>query len=234
MTLLSLGLHGRSYHCEDGCWWAHLPILLSAQGCVYAATLLCILPGDVDYQNTKYAKAYVENVSAVREAEASVGQDTRLSETYARYLYKLMAYKDEYEVARLHRSKAFQQAVRDQFGDRSKVTYKLQPPSMRRLGLDQKIGLGRSGDVAFAILRRMKFLRGTPLDIFGNTTHRKMERGLINEYQTMIDSVIADLRPESYDKALHIAELPDIIRGYEGVKEANVERFRQAANEILG
>ncbi|MEC7915556.1 MAG: indolepyruvate ferredoxin oxidoreductase family protein [Actinomycetota bacterium] len=192
------------------------------------------VPDLVDYQNTKYAKAYVEKVSAVRAAEASVGQDTRLSETYARYLYKLMAYKDEYEVARLHRSKAFQQAVRDQFGDRSKVTYKLQPPSMRRLGLDQKIGLGRSGDVAFAVLRRMKFLRGTPLDIFGNTTHRKMERGLINEYQTMIDSVIADLRPESYDKALRIAELPDMIRGYEGVKEANVERFRQAADEILG
>ena len=187
----------------------------------------------VEYQNIKYAKAYVERVSAVRAAEASVGEDTRLSETYARYLYKLMAYKDEYEVARLHRSKAFQQAVRDQFGDKSKVTYKLHPPSMKRLGLEQKIGLGRSGDVAFAILRRMKFLRGTPLDIFGNTAHRKMERGLVNEYQTMIEAVVDGLHTDSYDKALRVAELPDMIRGYEGVKEANVEKFRQAAKEIL-
>ena len=187
----------------------------------------------VDYQNSNYAKRYVEKVSAVRKAEVAVGEDTRLSEAYARYLYKLMAYKDEYEVARLHRSKAFHEAVREQFGDRSKVTYKLHPPSMRRLGLEQKIGLGRSGDVAFAVLRRMKFLRGTPLDVFGNTAHRKMERGLIDEYQEMIDQALADLRPETYDRAVQLAELPDMIRGYEGVKEANVERFRQAANEIL-
>ncbi|HJM00231.1 MAG TPA: DUF6537 domain-containing protein, partial [Acidimicrobiales bacterium] len=187
----------------------------------------------VDYQNSNYAKRYVEKVSVVRKAEVAVGEDTRLSEAYARYLYKLMAYKDEYEVARLHRSKAFHEAVREQFGDRSKVTYKLHPPSMRRLGLEQKIGLGRSGDVAFALLRRMKFLRGTPLDVFGNTAHRKMERGLIDEYQEMIDQALTDLRPETYDRAVQLAELPDMIRGYEGVKEANVERFRQAANEIL-
>ena len=175
----------------------------------------------------------MEKVSAVRTAEAAVGEDTRLSEAYARYLFKLMAYKDEYEVARLHRSKAFQEAVREQFGDRSKITYKLHPPSMRRLGLEQKIGLGRSGDVAFALLRRMKFLRGTPLDIFGNTAHRKMERDLINEYQEMIDQALTDLRPETYDRAVQLAELPDMIRGYEEIKEANVEKFRQAANEIL-
>ena len=187
----------------------------------------------VEYQNSNYAKKYVEKVSAVRTAEAAVGEDTRLSEAYARYLFKLMAYKDEYEVARLHRSKAFQEAVREQFGDRSKITYKLHPPSMRRLGLEQKIGLGRSGDVAFALLRRMKFLRGTPLDIFGNTAHRKMERDLINEYQEMIDQALTDLRPETYDRAVQLAELPDMIRGYEEIKEANVEKFRQAANEIL-
>jgi indolepyruvate ferredoxin oxidoreductase len=71
------------------------------------------------------------------------------------------------------------------------------------------------------------------LDVFGNTTHRKMERGLIGEYQAMIDQALTDLRPETYDRAVQLAELPDMIRGYEGIKEANVERFRQAANEIL-
>ena len=105
---------------------------------------------------------------------------------------------------------------------------------MRRLGMDKKIGLGRSGDLAFALLRRMKFLRGTPLDLFGNTAHRKMERALTDEYLDMIETLIVDLRPETYDKAVAVAELPDIIRGYEGVKEANVEKFRQAAQELLG
>ena len=188
----------------------------------------------IDYQSGGYARTYVERVAKVRSAEASMGQDTRLSETYARYLYKLMAYKDEYEVARLHRSKEFHRAVQEQFGDASKVTYKLHPPSMRRLGMDQKIGLGRSGDLAFALLRRMKFLRGSPLDLFGNTAHRKMERALTDEYLDMIETLIVDLRPETYDKAVAVAELPDIIRGYEGVKEANVEKFRQAAQELLG
>jgi indolepyruvate ferredoxin oxidoreductase len=145
-----------------------------------------------------------------------------------------MAYKDEYEVARLHRSKDFHQAVRDQFGDKSKITYKLHPPAMRRLGLDQKIGLGRSGDLAFAVLRRMKFLRGTPLDVFGNTAHRKIERGLVDEYQELIDRALTDLGPATYGRAVELAELPDVIRGYEGVKEANVEKFRQLAKEILG
>ena len=188
----------------------------------------------IDYQSGGYARTYIERVAKVRSAEASMGQDTRLSETYARYLYKLMAYKDEYEVARLHRSKEFHRAVQEQFGDASKVTYKLHPPSMRRLGMDQKIGLGRSGDLAFALLRRMKFLRGTPLDLFGNTAHRKMERALTDEYLDMIETLIVDLRPETYDKAVAVAELPDIIRGYEGVKEANVEKFKQAAKELLG
>ena len=105
---------------------------------------------------------------------------------------------------------------------------------MKRLGLDQKIGLGRSGDLAFAVLRRMKFLRGTPLDVFGNTAHRKMERGLVDEYQQIVDQALADLRPETYDKAVQLAELPDMIRGYETVKEANVEKFRQLAKDILG
>jgi len=188
----------------------------------------------VAYQNTRYAQKYVESVSQIRSAEAALGDDTRLSETYARYLYKLMAYKDEYEVARLHRSKEFHDAIHEQFGDGSKVTYKLHPPSMRRLGLDQKIGLGRSGDVAFGVLRRMKFLRGTPLDLFGNTAHRKMERALVGEYQEMIEQLLTDLRPETYDKALEVAELPDMIRGYEEIKEANVEKFRQAAKALIG
>jgi indolepyruvate ferredoxin oxidoreductase len=197
--------------------------------------LLDIRIGDlIDYQDAAYAKHYVEVVAKVRDAEAAVGDDTRLSEAVARYLYKLMAYKDEYEVARLHRSAAFKATLAEQFGPGAKITYKLHPPTMRRLGYDSKIGLGRSGEVAFAALARMKRLRGTSLDVFGRTKHRRMERELIGEYESMIDQVIADLSPGSYDRAVEVAELPDIVRGYEAIKEANIAQFRAEAQRLLG
>ena len=193
------------------------------------------VPDLVAYQNHAYARAYAEFVAQVREAEAAAGSETALSEAVARYLYKLMAYKDEYEVARLHRSKAFQQAVRDQFGDKTEVTYKLHPPIMRRMGVERKIGLGRSGDAAFALLARMKGLRGSALDIFGRTAHRKMERELIDEYRGMIERALDTLSAgdeAAYARAVEIAQLPDIIRGYEEIKEANVEQFRTRATQL--
>ena len=156
-----------------------------------------------------------------------------MSETVARYLFKLMAYKDEYEVARLHRSGDFHQAIKDQFGDKTKVTYKLHPPSMKRLGLDKKIGLGKSGDMAFAVLTKMKFLRGKGIDPFGNTRHRKLERALIPEYMETIDSCLQRLSSDNYENAVEIAALPDMIRGYEEIKEANVERYREAVQNLL-
>ena len=193
------------------------------------------MPDLVAYQNHAYAAAYAEFVAKVREAEAAAGSETALSEAVARYLYKLMAYKDEYEVARLHRSAAFQQAVRDQFGDKTDVTYKLHPPFMRRMGMDKKIGLGRSGDMAFAVLSRMKRFRGGALDVFGRTAHRRMERDLIDKYRAMIERALATLSQgddTAYARAVEIANLPDIIRGYEDIKEANVDRFRQAATTL--
>jgi indolepyruvate ferredoxin oxidoreductase len=190
-------------------------------------------PELIDYQNVGYAKTYIDFVSKVRKQEISIGSDTRMSETVARYLFKLMAYKDEYEVARLHRSGDFHQAIKDQFGDKTKVTYKLHPPSMKRLGLDKKIGLGKSGDMAFAVLTKMKFLRGKGIDPFGNTRHRKLERALIPEYMETIDSCLQRLSSDNYENAVEIAALPDMIRGYEEIKEANVERYREAVQNLL-
>jgi indolepyruvate ferredoxin oxidoreductase len=190
-------------------------------------------PELIDYQNVGYAQTYIDFVSKVRKQEISIGSDTRMSETVARYLFKLMAYKDEYEVARLHRSGDFHQAIKDQFGDKTKVTYKLHPPSMKRLGLDKKIGLGKSGDVAFAVLTKMKFLRGKGIDPFGNTRHRKLERALIPEYMETIDSCLERLSSDNYENAVEIAALPDMIRGYEEIKEANVERYREAVQNLL-
>ena len=193
------------------------------------------VPDLVAYQNHAYAAAYAEFVAKVREAEAAAGSETAFSEAVAMYLYKLMAYKDEYEVARLHRSAAFQQAVRDQFGDKTDVTYKLHPPIMRRMGVEKKIGLGRSGDMAFALLARMKGLRGGALDVFGKTAHRKMERELIDEYRAMIERALDTLSAgdeAAYARAVEIASLPDMIRGYEDIKEANVEQFRARAADL--
>ena len=191
------------------------------------------VPDLIDYQDAAYAKRYVDKVAEVRAAEAGTTSETRLSEAVARYLYKLMAYKDEYEVARLHRSSAFKEALAEQFGAGAEITYKLHPPTMRRFGYDSKIGLGRSGEMAFAALTRMKRLRGTPLDVFGRTAHRRMERELIDEYEAMIDRVVADLGPETYDRAVEVAELPDIVRGYEGIKEDNIAEFRSEAQRLL-
>ncbi|MFV0526762.1 MAG: indolepyruvate ferredoxin oxidoreductase family protein [Acidimicrobiales bacterium] len=191
------------------------------------------IPDLVDYQDTAYAQRYVDQVAKVRRAEQAVGSDTRLSEAVARYLFKLMAYKDEYEVARLHRSKAFSDALAEQFGPKAEVTYKLHPPFMRRLGRDEKIGLGRSGDIAFAGLARMKRLRGTRYDPFGMTAHRRMERELITEYQATIDRLLGGLSGENYDRAVEVAELPDMIRGYEDIKEANVVAYRQRMAELM-
>ncbi|MGB5758890.1 MAG: indolepyruvate ferredoxin oxidoreductase family protein [Acidimicrobiales bacterium] len=191
------------------------------------------VPDLIDYQDAAYARRYVEKINEVRAKEAAVTSDTRLSEAVARYLYKLMAYKDEYEVARLHRSKAFKDTLAEQFGSDAKITYKLHPPTIRQFGYESKIGLGKSAEVAFAGLARMKKLRGTSMDPFGRTRHRKLERELIGEYEAMIDRVTASLSPESYDHAVEVAELPDIIRGYEGIKEANIAEFRSRAQQLL-
>ncbi|MEM7337625.1 MAG: indolepyruvate ferredoxin oxidoreductase family protein [Actinomycetota bacterium] len=192
------------------------------------------VPDLIDYQDAAYAEHYAATVAEVATAEAAAGSDTRLSEAVARYLYKLMAYKDEYEVARLHRSAAFKEAIAEQFGPNAKVTYKLHPPTMRRMGYDSKIGLGRSGEAAFAALARLKGVRGGSLDVFGRTGHRKLERDLIEEYEGMIRQVLSGLGPDTYERAVEVAELPDVIRGYESIKEANVEEFRARARALLG
>lgn len=198
------------------------------------ARLLSIrVPDLIDYQDAAYAKQYVAKVAEVRAAESAVGDDTRLSEAVARYLYKLMAYKDEYEVARLHRSSAFKDTLAEQFGAGAQITYKLHPPTMRQFGYDSKIGLGKSGEVAFAALARMKKLRGTSMDPFGRTKHRKMERELITEYEAMIDKVLTKLSADNFDWAVEVAELPDIVRGYEGIKEDNIAEFRSKAQQLL-
>ncbi len=190
------------------------------------------VPELIAYQNAAYARPYVDFVRQVREIESQVSDRADLSEAVARYLFKLMAYKDEYEVARLSLRHEFQQALKEQFGSGAKVAYKLHPPIFRAMGLKQKISLGKWFDAGFWLLTKFKFLRGTRFDIFGYDRVRRVERQLIGEYRALIEHELAQLSADSYDRAVALAQLPDMIRGYDHIKLVNVDKYRAEVARI--
>ncbi|HYI15540.1 MAG TPA: DUF6537 domain-containing protein, partial [Thermomicrobiales bacterium] len=183
----------------------------------------------VAFQDVKLARRYVAFVGRVAAREAQVAPNRHeLSEAVARYLYKLMAYKDEYEVARLHLDPRFAQAVADQFPEGGRISYRLHPPMLRSLGMDEKLELGEWFRPAFQTLYAMRRLRGTRLDPFGYAEVRRVERELVADYASRIRAATEQLSADTYDRVVELAALPDIIRGYEGIKLANVERYREA------
>jgi indolepyruvate ferredoxin oxidoreductase len=191
------------------------------------------VPDLIAYQNANYAKQYVEFIRKVVSRERMVNPaSTRLSEAVARYLYKLMAYKDEYEVARLSLKPSLDEELKTQFGENAQVRYMLHPPLLRAMGLKKKLALGKWFDGFYRLLTRMKGLRGSPLDIFGYAKVRRVERQLIGQYRGLIEEAINGLTPENYDEAVRLAELPDIIRGYEEVKLRNVEKFWHEVEQL--
>jgi indolepyruvate ferredoxin oxidoreductase len=180
----------------------------------------------VDYQDRGYARTYLAFVQRVtaRERDAAPGR-TALSEAVARWLFKLMAYKDEYEVARLHLEDQFHTGVRTEF-PAGTLRFHLHPPLLRALGLTRKLALGPGTATLFRALRGLTRLRGTPLDPFGHAEVRRVERALIGQYRAAIEEALATLSPASYDRAVALAQLPDLVRGYEQIKLANVARYR--------
>ncbi|MBI4241915.1 MAG: 2-oxoacid:acceptor oxidoreductase family protein [Candidatus Rokubacteria bacterium] len=187
----------------------------------------------IDYQDAAYARQYVESVKRVAAAEsAAVPGQTRLSEAVGRYLFKLMAYKDEYEVARLHLKHDVARALAEAFPDGVRVHYHLHPPILRALGWTQKIRLGKWFDLVFRLLVSLRRLRGTVLDPFGYASVRRVERGLVGEYRGLVERALAGLSPETYDRAARLANLPDLVRGYEQIKLESVQRFRDAARAL--
>ena len=187
----------------------------------------------VDYQSRKLASAYVDFVDAASAREREVmGDRTELAEAVARYLYKLTAYKDEYEVARLHLHPGVAGAMRDAVGDFTGYRILLHPPALRALGLKRKISLGPFQRPALAVLKALRRLRGTPFDMFGYAKVRRVERELIAEYRTLMEAELDSLTPGTYERAVRLAQLPDVIRGYEDVKLAGVERFREQVRAI--
>jgi indolepyruvate ferredoxin oxidoreductase len=189
----------------------------------------------VDYQDRRYAGRYLELVSRVIEAERELGNErSELSETVAHHLYRLMAYKDEYEVARLHLDSAFAGQLADEFPG-AKVTYRLHPPVLRALGMTRKIAFSSSVIVpVFRVLRAMRRLRGTRGDPFGLAHVRRVERTLIAEYAALIDDLLRKLSSERYDAAVELAATPEAIRGYEEIKLRSVERYESEKRRLLG
>ena len=177
------------------------------------------------YQNAGYAERYRSFVERVRQA------DERLAEAVGRNLYKLMAYKDEYEVARLQTDPAFFAQIDETFEAARTVSYHFHPPLLRAMGLKNKLTLGAWFKPVLKTLSAFKFLRETPLDVFGYAKVRREERALIDWYRETVESLLPGLNPSSLEVALEIANAPDQIRGYENIK---LESAKQAREYVAG
>ncbi len=181
-----------------------------------------------DYQDAKYARRYRNWVEKVRtvEAEKAPGQ-CGLAEAVARYLFKLMAYKDEYEVARLYSGTSFLDRVKSSFaGDRLRFEFHLAPPLLARrdplTGEPKKMSFGPWMLKAFAVLAKFKVLRGTALDPFGYTEERRTERQLISGYEQLLNEILEHLTAANHRVAVELAMIPEKIRGFGPVKQRHL------------
>ncbi|UTT66531.1 indolepyruvate ferredoxin oxidoreductase family protein [Janibacter sp. CX7] len=193
------------------------------------------LPELLDYANrAEPATAYLDRVVAVARAEDLAAPGRReLTHAVIRYLYKVMTYKDEYEVARLHLKPEFAEHVRETFDGDVEMAYNLQPPLARRLG-SGKIRVGSWFDVGFKALRAGRRLRGTVVDPFARQSSRVEEREVRDWYAEIVDEIVERVSPLNHAVAVQLAELPDGIRGYEQVKHAGVVSARERAELLRG
>ncbi|MFN3340769.1 MAG: DUF6537 domain-containing protein, partial [Dietzia sp.] len=202
----------------------------------------------IGFQSEAYAADYLCSVEDLRAAEAlqipaAGGADPeQLTLAVATNLFKLMAYKDEYEVARLAVDPAFAAQLTEEWGEGAVPNLRLHPPALRAMGMKRKISIGPRAMPAMKALARMKRLRGTPLDVFGYAHVRRVERELLAGYRDLVHRLTAELQrsgpvgkdPTWRAPAVALAELPDMVRGYEHVKLDNVERYREEFTRLLG
>jgi len=190
-----------------------------------------------DYQDAAYAARYRDLVATAARAEARVsGASGAFAEAVARGAFKLMAYKDEYEVARLHRDPAFRRRLAEQFEPGYGLKYHLAPPLLARIdprtGKPGKIAFGRWIEPLFGLLAAMKGLRGTRLDPFGRTRERRMERRLIEDYARLVGEMAAALDAKNLATATALARLPEEVRGFGHVKLEAIERYEKRRAEL--
>jgi indolepyruvate ferredoxin oxidoreductase len=183
-----------------------------------------------DYQDAVYARRYTDLVETVRQAEGALGgKDRPLTEAVARAYYRLLAGKDEYEVARLYTDGRFKKALEDAFEGEYAVRVHLAP-----LGARRKRAFGGWTFGALRVLARMKRLRGSALDPFALTAERRLERALRAEYESTIRALLTVLTPGNHAIAVEIAALPERIRGFGPVKRAAAEAARAERERLLG
>src|SRR5262249_31913762 len=222
-------LGGRSAH-------AYVSLLDRCAGLdAEARRLLAVRIGElIDYQDARYAGRYVDAVLrvAAREREVVPGR-TELTHAVIRYLYKLMAYKDEYEVARLHLKPAFHAEAKALFAAPGRLVWNLHPPILRALGLERKLALGPWFAPALRLLRALKGLRGTALDPFGYAEVRREEGRLVGWYTALVDDALARLDAGTHATAVEVARLPDAIRGYEAIKLESARAARSRAEALV-
>jgi len=189
------------------------------------------------YQDAAYARRYISLVEKVRDAEAKIRGHGGLSEAVARYYFKLLAYKDEYEVARLYTDGSFKKKVASMFEGDYKLRFHLAPPLLAKRHSE-------TGELvkseyrswmlgAFGILAKFKFLRGGRFDVFGYTRERRMERQLISDYENMIGELLATLSSENHALAVRIASIPEEVRGFGHVKERSIELAKMKRAELF-
>jgi indolepyruvate ferredoxin oxidoreductase len=191
-----------------------------------------------NYQSQAYAERYRVLVDRVCDAESAKAPGMKgLGNAVTKYAYKLMAYKDEYEVGRLYSDPEFKRKLHEQFEGNFKLEFNLAPPMLSRIdkktGKPGKMQFGAWVMPVFGMLAKLKFLRGTPLDIFGYTAERREERELIEEYFSLMDEIIDSLNTENHALAVELASLPEKIRGYGHIKQAHLQAFRKQHEDLL-
>jgi len=190
-----------------------------------------------EYQDAAYASRYRDLVRKVEEVEKARTSSTKLTEAVARYYAKLLAYKDEYEVARLYADGDFRRKIEGMFEGDYRMVFHLAPPLLARkdplTGEPRKMRFGPWAMGLFKVLSKLRFIRGTPLDIFGYSEERRTERALIREYEETVARLLAGLTPQNHALAVQIASIPEEIRGFGHIKARNLAPARKKWDELL-
>jgi indolepyruvate ferredoxin oxidoreductase len=191
-----------------------------------------------DYQDAEYAERYADLVSRVAAVERERAKGlSGLADRVARSYFRLLAYKDEYEVARLYTDGAFLAKLENQFEGDYRLIFHLAPPLFAprdpESGELKKLNFGPWVFRAFKLLARLKGLRGGPWDLFGRTEERRRERALIAEYEAVVAELVAGLSPDNHALALEIAALPEGIRGFGHVKERAIAEAKAREAELM-
>jgi len=188
------------------------------------------------YQNAAYAKRYTDLVERARAAEADISKGDKLARAVATYLFKLMAYKDEYEVARLYSDPSFEERLRKTFDGDFSIRYNLAPPLLAKRDAQGHLTKSEYGawmKYPLRLLARLRWLRQTAFDPFGHTEERKTERRLLRDYETTIDHCLTALSEGNHDVVLNLALLPEHIRGFGHVKARHIEKYDADREALL-